>query len=112
MLVSLTLPISLNVRPIRESGENPELSRSGKQERQPFLSTGSLKMSWEATASRKFFIACKSEDLSVAGVCCAEFCSSLRERGWMAPTHRTSQHTTETGRSVTAAVLDGGSMIR
>ena len=52
----------------RESGVNPELSRSGKQERTPYQCTGSQEPAWEATASRNVEFACKSEDLSMAGV--------------------------------------------
>ncbi len=37
---------------LRESGESPELSRSGKQERPPYFMHWLLK-SWEATVSRK-----------------------------------------------------------
>jgi hypothetical protein len=42
----------------RESGENPELPRSGKQERT--LQTGTGRLGWEAEASRK---PAESEDL-------------------------------------------------
>src|SRR5262249_26440456 len=52
----------------RESGANPELSRSGKQERPPSRCTGSRSVGWEATASRKIFDACKSEDLSITAL--------------------------------------------
>ena len=43
-------PVSASCRSEREPGENPGLSRSGKQERPPSTCTGHL--AWEATASR------------------------------------------------------------
>ena len=52
-------------------------------------------MSWEATAIRKFSIACKSEDLSVTGVHTVGFYSSLRARGWMVDTFQSFRHTTK-----------------
>lgn len=54
----------VRVRREREPGENPELSRSGVQERPP--SPALAPTGWEATATRcAIFLAraCKSEDL-------------------------------------------------